>query len=163
MAMTHRDPVVAERHFDAMMRWHIVGTASGGLLSLGEVELKAGDEPPMHVHAREDEAWFVIDGEMLFQRGVERHCLGAGEAILLPRGIAHGFAVRSERARALHFYTPAGLESAFQALSTPLTEEPKQFAPELVAEVFEGMGVSFVGPPLPAMLAGESGRNAATS
>jgi len=61
------------------------------------------------VHAREDEAFFVIDGEVLFQRGLERITARAGDAVLLPRGIPHGFAIRSETARMILVFTPAGL------------------------------------------------------
>lgn len=132
-----------ERHLDAIMRWHIVKETSGGACALGEVLVSAGSEPPMHVHAREDEAWYILEGSVLFQRGLERILCGPGDSIFLPRGIQHGFAVETPSARILHFYTPGGLEAAFRA------ENPK------MEEEFAKQGVTFVGPPLPVILAGE--------
>ena len=84
-----------------------------------------GDEPPLHIHAREDEAWYILEGSILFQRGVERVVCQAGDSILLPRGVQHGFAVQSPSARILHFYTPAGVEDAFRRLSVRAAERPE--------------------------------------
>jgi hypothetical protein len=118
----------------------------------------------MHVHAREDETWFVIEGEVLFQRGHERITVPAGSAILLPRGIPHGFAVQSPVARILHAYTPAGIEHAFRAVSVPAPSRelppppagppsPEQQA--AIEKAYADRGVTFVGPPLPVILAQE--------
>ena len=138
-----------EQHLNALMTWHVEGAESGGAMTLGEVLLQPGDEPPLHIHAREDEAWYILEGTILFQRGVERIVRGPGEAILLPRGIAHGFAVQSPKARILHIYTPAGIEEAFHAVS-------RAEAPMAVIEgAFGERGVTFVGPPLPVLLAAE--------
>lgn len=147
-----------ERYLNTLMTWHVTGAESGGLFALGEVALRPGDEPPLHIHAREDETWYVLEGEILFQRGAERVACRAGEAILLPRGVAHGFAVRSERARILHFYSPGGIEEGFRALSAGEGEPQPVCHPEAIAAVFEERGVTFVGPPLPALLAMERGR-----
>jgi mannose-6-phosphate isomerase-like protein (cupin superfamily) len=149
----------------SLMIWHVTSAESAGGLSLGEVVVRAGGEPPMHVHAREDEVWFVLEGSVLFQRGHERLLAGPGTAVMLPRGIPHGFAVRSEQARILHAYTPAGLEEAFRALSTPAPAPQLPPAPLLppddaelarAVEVYGAHGVTFVGPPLAALLAAEA-------
>jgi hypothetical protein len=83
--------------------------------------------------------------------------------VALPRGIPHGFMVQTPVARILHAYTPAGLEDAFRALSTPalgrspLPDRPPD--PEVLArmpEVYGAHGVTFVGPPLSVVLAQEA-------
>jgi len=125
------------------MTWHVESAASGGTLALGEVSLQPGDEPPLHIHAREDEAWYILEGTILFQRGVERIRREPGQAILLPRGIPHGFAVQSAKARILHIYAPAGIEEAFHAVS-------RAAAPEGGTEgAFAEPGGTFPGPVRP--------------
>lgn len=157
-------PVAVEWHFGSLMIWHLTGAETGGDLSLGEVVVRQGAEPPMHIHAREDETWYVIEGTVLFQRGHERLLAGPGSAVLLPRGIPHGFAVQSPQARILHAYAPAGLEAAFRAVSTPVPVRelpPPAAAPDdaqlaRVSEVYGALGVTFIGPPLAALLAQEN-------
>ncbi len=154
-----------EWHLGTLMIWHVVGAQSGNLLTLGEVLVRPGCEPPIHVHAREDETWFVLEGEVVFQRGLERIHAAAGTAVLLPRGVPHGFAVQGSFARMLHIYTPSGIEAAFQAMSVPaagsglppLPDGPPD--PELATaleRVYGERGVTFVGPPLPLVLAREA-------
>lgn len=151
------DQPITEQYLNTAMTWHMLGSDTGGIFSLGEVLLRPGDEPPLHVHSREDEAWYVLEGTILFQRGVERIVRRANESILLPRGIQHGFAVQSSTARILHFYTPAGIEEAFRSLSVERDAPPKPIDPQTIAEPFQERGVVFVGPPLPVLLATERG------
>lgn len=162
-------PAAVDWHLGSLMIWHLLGDESGGLISLGEVVVRAGGEPPLHIHAREDEAWFVLEGEILFQRGHERITAPPGAAVLLPRGIPHGFAVTSGVARILHMYTPAGIERAFREVSTPAPRRelppaaaalPDAEAQRVIADAFESRGVTFVGPPLPVILAAEATREA---
>jgi len=154
----------ADWHFGSLMRWHVLGADSGGQVTMVETLVRAGGEPPLHVHAREDEAFFVIDGEVLFQRGIERITARAGDAVLLPRGIPHGFAIRTDTARMILVFTPAGLEDAFRSVSVPAESlslppapagPPDPAAVEAAARAFGDRGVTFVGPPLPVLLAGE--------
>ncbi|BCS31735.1 hypothetical protein TBR22_A09390 [Luteitalea sp. TBR-22] len=158
-------PAAVDWHMGALMTWHVTAADSAGALSLGEVLVRQGGEPPLHVHAHEDETWFVLDGAVLFQRGAERLLASAGDAVLMPRGIAHGFAVLTPTARLLHAYTPGGLDEAFRAVSTPAEWPGLPEAPgvpdaavlERMAAVFGAHGVTFVGPPLPVVIAAEDG------
>lgn len=156
-----------EWHLGTLMMWHIVGAQSGNLLTLGEVLVRPGCEPPIHVHAREDETWFVLDGDVIFQRGLERIHATAGSAVLLPRGIPHGFAVQGPLARMLHIYTPSGIEHAFAAVSVPAAGPglppppdgpPDEALLNTLAQAYGERGVTFVGPPLPVVLAREAGQ-----
>lgn len=157
------EPRAVDWHMGALMIWHLTAEDSGGLLALGEVELRPGCEPPIHVHAREDEAWYVIEGEILFQLGQAFIEARAGSAVLLPRGIPHGFAVRSPTARLVHLYTPGGIEQAFRSMSVPAARRALPPRPEgppdaqtqtRIAQVYGERGVTFVGRPLPVLLAG---------
>ena len=152
-------------HFGSLLIWHVLGAENGGQLTMVETLVRAGGEPPLHVHAREDEAFYVVDGEVLFQRGLERIVAGPGQAVLLPRGIPHGFAVRSNTARMLLVLTPGGLEEAFRSVSVPAdiadlpphtVASPAPAVLEAAERAFADRGVTFVGPPLPALLASEA-------
>jgi quercetin dioxygenase-like cupin family protein len=159
----NREPE-AEWYLDTLMRWHVLGPDSGGTLALGEAVVRPGSEPPIHIHAREEETWHVLEGRVLFQRGLERFECGPGQTAFLPRGIPHGFAVRTASARMLHLYTPAGLEGAFRSLSVaapgpgmppPRTGPPEAAEMARVEQTFAEHGITFVGPPLPVVLAPE--------
>lgn len=156
-------PAAVDWHLGSLMIWHLVGETTDDTLALGEVVVRRGLEPPLHIHAREDETWFVIDGEVVFQRGLERLTLCSGDAVFLPRGIVHGFAVRSETARMLHVYTPAGLEDAHREASVRAERRelppapqgpPTQEQVEAVERAYTSRGVTFAGPPLSVVLAG---------
>ena len=145
----------------SLLHWHVVSEETGGAFALGEALIRPGGEPPLHVHAREDETFYVLDGEITFQRGHERIDARAGDAVFMPRGVQHGFAVRTDTARLLQAFSPGGLEAAFRALSEPAPVDDLPAAPagppdpELVEQmtaVFADHGVEFNGPPLPALL-----------
>ena len=144
--------------------WHLTAEQSGGQSSLADVLVRPGAEPPLHVHAREDETYLVLEGEMTFQRGLERIVAGPGTAVHLPRGLQHGFAVHSEIARVILLVTPGGLEQGFAKLAVPTELElpplpsgpPSNDEAAALAEAFADLGVSFVGPPLPVLLAHEA-------
>lgn len=159
MHTTHipTDPVARELFAGNLMTWHVTTPA----LSLAEVITQPGAEPGLHVHEREDEAFVVMEGELTFQRGDERFDAGPGDVVFLPRGVPHGFAVRSDRARMLLVLTPGGLEATFHSLSDPAVagaELPPVLGPPPAEAInamevaFGAYGVTFVGPPLPALL-----------
>ncbi len=151
-----------EVHMGSLFTWLADSESTGGSLAMVETEVVAGGEPPLHIHAREDEVFYVLDGEVVFQRGLALIEANAGDAVVLPRGIQHGFALRSETARMLVVTTPAGLEDAFRQFSQPASagDEPSipdgPPEPEAMAAyeaAFSAQGVTFVGPPLPVLLA----------
>ena len=144
--------------------WHLTADQNAGQSALAEVLVRPGTEPPLHVHAREDETYLVLEGELTFQRGLERLTAGPGTTVHLPRGLQHGFAVHSEIARVILLVTPGGLEQGFAKLAVPTELElpplpngpPSDDEAAALVEAFADSGVTFVGPPLPVLLAGES-------
>jgi mannose-6-phosphate isomerase-like protein (cupin superfamily) len=158
---TPHQPVVSELFAGNRFTWHVTTPE----LSLAEVLVQPGGEPALHIHEREDETYMVIEGELTFQRGDERFDAGPGDVVFLPRGVVHGFAMRSERAKLLIACTPGGLEAPFHALSEPadadadlpeLTGPPPAEAINAMEVAFGAYGVTFVGPPLPVVLASEA-------
>ncbi len=97
------------------------GEDTGGKYCLVEEVGRKGvsAEPPLHVHAREEEAFYVIEGAMTFQVGEEVIHAPAGTFVRLPRGVPHRFALASDEVRLLNLCAPAGFEGFFEELSEP--------------------------------------------
>lgn len=88
----------------------LAGEESGGDWAVVEWRLRAGDEPPIHTHTREDETLYVLEGSVTAFVGDQRTEVDAGSYAALPKNIPHGFAVRGEEARLLATLQPAGAE-----------------------------------------------------
>lgn len=143
----------------ALFQWHATAADTNGAYALAHATIAPGGEPPLHVHAREDETFHVLSGTVTFQRGMERIDAQAGDSVQLPRGIQHGFKVTSPQARMLLFITPGGLEQAFRATSVATDAQPGDDAPiptgppapdDIAALVaaYAAHGVEFTGPPI---------------
>jgi quercetin dioxygenase-like cupin family protein len=61
-----------------------------------EYVTKQGEEPPDHTHPTEDEMFYVLEGELTFRCGDEAFEVEAGGFVFLPRGVAHGYTMRSQ-------------------------------------------------------------------
>lgn len=92
----------------------------GGLFIIEHANLVKGG-PPLHLHLHQEEWFYVIEGEVLFQIGNERKHLTAGDSVLSPRNVPHAFASVGEKpARMLIAFTPAGkMEEFFRATAIP--------------------------------------------
>jgi mannose-6-phosphate isomerase-like protein (cupin superfamily) len=90
-----------------------------GTFSLLEATLAPGNEPPPHVHTREDELFYMLEGEFDMYVGEEAFNVNKGECIFLPKFKPHAFVIRSLRLRVLILYTPGGVEEAFRKMSSP--------------------------------------------
>lgn len=109
-------------------------------------------EPPLHIHHREDEAWYVLDGKMTIYVGDAVLEATAGCFALAPRGIPHTFTVDVEPTRVLVFASPAGFEHFALELGQPAHDDtpPANLAmpfPEVMGRVAERYGIEVVGPP----------------
>jgi quercetin dioxygenase-like cupin family protein len=92
---------------------------TGGLLTVVEVTEAPGAEAPLHVHHRDDEAFWVLEGDVTFQVGdatIEAH---AGDYVFAPRDIPHRFTVGDAGCRMLFIMVPGGLEGVLRATSQP--------------------------------------------
>ena len=92
---------------------------TNGAFFLVEAMLAPGTEPPPHVHTREDELFYVLEGKFDVYVGKEAFKVETGECVFLPRFKPHAFVIRSPRLRVLALFTPAGLEEVFRGMSTP--------------------------------------------
>jgi len=92
---------------------------TNGAFCLVEGTLAPGSEPPPHVHTREDELFYVLEGEFDVYVGKEAFKVESGECVFLPRFKPHAFVIRSPRLRVLALFSPAGLEEAFRSIDSP--------------------------------------------
>lgn len=84
---------------------------TGGAFTLIEQVAPAGFRPPLHLHHDEDEAFYVLEGELEVTCGPKQLAAKQGSFIMLPRGIKHGFSVvGGHDARILQLTVPAGFE-----------------------------------------------------
>ena len=75
-------------------------------------------DTPLHVHKNEDELFFVLEGEHVFQVGDEEFAAGPGDMVFAPRGTPHAQRrVKPRTGRVLVLMSPAGLESFFRELA----------------------------------------------
>ena len=86
------------------------GEQSGGDYGVVEWTVRTGDEPPIHIHTREDETLYVLDGAITAFVGDQRIDVEAGSYAALPKDVPHGLVVRGDEARLLVTLAPAGAE-----------------------------------------------------
>jgi mannose-6-phosphate isomerase-like protein (cupin superfamily) len=92
---------------------------TGGRLAVVEVTCGPGHQVPLHVHHREDEAFWILEGAATFQVGDRSIEAGAGDYLFGPRDVPHRFDVGGEGCRMLFILTPGGLEDLIRATSEP--------------------------------------------
>lgn len=97
------------------------GEQTGGAYVLSEARVLPGGGPPPHIHHREDEAFFVLEGEIAFMLGDNKVVGKAGAFVQGPRGIPHAFKNESSApARMLIFVTPPGFEKFMAEFAQPV-------------------------------------------
>ena len=97
---------------------------TGGSLVLLENLTAPGGGPPPHIHTREDEFWYVLDGTFEIRIGDEVHVLGPGGFAYAPRGTAHNFRNTADTpSRVLVGFTPGGMGEFFRAAGQPATDD----------------------------------------
>ena len=99
----------------------MVATAdqTGGAFSLMHERLPRGAEPPPHVHRREDEAFYVLDGALTVRVGDDTFAASPGSFVFCPRDVPHLLTVEADEVRMLTLCTPGGVERLFVELGEP--------------------------------------------
>lgn len=121
---------------------------SDGTLAFFHLVVPPMSGPPRHVHTREDELFYVLEGELIFELDGERHTVRAGDTVYLRRGVAHTYQnFTTSDARLLIATTPGMFCNLFIELSaaTPLGTLP---APDLIDAIATKYGITTLGPPM---------------
>ncbi|QPP07846.1 cupin domain-containing protein [Streptomyces bathyalis] len=137
---------------DNLVYVHVGGEQSGGAYSLSETLGARGNMPPLHVHRRNEETFYVLEGEVRLFLGDREVVLTAGRAALAPRGVPHTYRVESERARWLVINSPAGYEEFLRATAEPapraeLPPAGRRSDPAALAGAAAEQGIDILGPP----------------
>jgi len=120
------------------VRFILTGAQTGGAFFLAEVLVPPGGGPPPHVHEREDETFYLLQGTLTVRVGDQVFDASQGDCAHLPRGIVHSFRnTGKENARMLVIATPAGIEKFFVEAFHPAAEgkEPPPVTSELIARL----------------------------
>lgn len=122
-----------------------------GQFSLLEEVAPRGDGTPLHVHGADDEAFYVLEGELtFFLDGDPPRQVAAGGFVHIPGGVVHAFRVASETARYLIVTTPQH-ERFYRAISQPAPTRSLPPAAPLDMDTVETAclehGVAILGPP----------------
>jgi quercetin dioxygenase-like cupin family protein len=98
----------------------VTGEESGGAYFVMEALVPPGGGPPPHIHRREDETFYLVEGEIKFRLGDETVMAGPGDFVNVPRGTVHRFEnTGTETARMILTFTPAGMEHFFEETLEP--------------------------------------------
>jgi quercetin dioxygenase-like cupin family protein len=103
--------------------------------------------PPLHIHLYQDEFFYIVEGEYLFQVGNDKYKMKPGDTIFLPRNIQHGFVQLSETAKVIISFMPAGKIEDFFKITDSWISPPSN---EEIKKAFEAHDMKIAGPPLEA-------------
>jgi len=126
---------------------------TNGAFGLVESLIVPGFSPPLHIHRREDESFYVLEGTLTMRCGDRTFLATPGSFVFLPRDVPHTFVVEGDRpARMLTLMTPGGGEAFFAAAGRPAEGDglPPAAPPDI--EALKRAGAMFeseiVGPPM---------------
>lgn len=141
-------PTVEERRFLGLPTWIKAGRdLTGGQFSLIEQIIPAGFESPWHVHHSEDEAFYVIEGQMSVITEGASTLLQAGGFAFGPRGLPHGFRIEGEGPARILLMT-TGSDFADFIAETSVASDAPPAAPDmaLLVAAAERHNVAILGP-----------------
>jgi quercetin dioxygenase-like cupin family protein len=128
---------------------------TGGAFELVVTKMRKGTEPPPHVHEREHEMFYVLEGVLNVYVGDECFQAAAGECVFLPKLKAHAFRIQSSEVHMLVLMTPGGFMNASAMMAIPAQsldippDDGITYATVDLGEtirVFEEYGVRFLAP-----------------
>jgi quercetin dioxygenase-like cupin family protein len=122
----------------------LTGQESGGEIGIVVVETPGGPGAPLHVHRREDETFYVLEGEITLLVGDEIVHAAAGDVAFAPRNVPHTYTIDSASARVLVVSTPAGFEEFVAAVGS----SDEDVSPEMLARIAAQFGIEILGPPM---------------
>lgn len=102
----------------------VVSEDTGGAFALWETMSPPESGPPPHLHRREDETFYILDGELEFLVGNDTVRGGPGTFLRIPKGTMHTFKnAGTTPARFLVAVVPGGFEKFFFEVGEPATDK----------------------------------------
>jgi quercetin dioxygenase-like cupin family protein len=131
--------------------WKATAAETGGAFIMLEDRMVHGKATPLHQHPNQDEAIYVLEGELLIDVEGEQHRVGQGGLFVAPRGVPHAFIVTSETAHVLSVQTPGTGESFYREAGEPLSSAVEASRPadwpRLRAVAEQSDSIELLGPP----------------
>ena len=122
------------------------GADTAGLLTALETTAAAGEGPPLHTHAHEDETLLVLEGSFRFRLADRVVAAPVGSFMFIPRGVPHTWQnVGDGPGRMFATFTPAGMERFFERFSE---HAGRPDAGEAFRRLGADAGMTVTGPPL---------------
>ena len=119
---------------------------TNGALTVTEFVIPPRQGPGLHTHLREDEVWYVLEGNFRFKAGDEMLRVSTGGMAFGPRGTPHCFQnIGDTSGRLLVIATPSGVERWFEQCAELL---PDRLDMEALAAITDANWAELVGPPL---------------
>jgi quercetin dioxygenase-like cupin family protein len=127
MSQTQSLDPVAVRSDAGEARWWSKGLAvikasaadTGELMTILEITEPPNSEAPLHVHHREDEGFWILEGSATFEVGDQTIEAQAGDYLFGPRDIPHRYTTGPDGCRMLFIFTPGGFEELLRKVSRP--------------------------------------------
>jgi quercetin dioxygenase-like cupin family protein len=117
-------------------RFLATGDNTHGTYAMWEAIVPPGGGPPPHVHSREEEGFYILEGEITFQTGGQRIMATAGTFVNMPVDVPHSFKNETNKpAKMLILVAPAGLENMFFEFGVPLAEGSTTALPPTRGEI----------------------------
>ena len=121
----------------------VTGKQNNGSFTIIDQIIQPQGGPPPHIHRREDEAFYVLEGKFSFLCGDKEAAFEAGSFVYIPKGTLHTFKnIGRKKGRLLVIITPAGLEEFFYAIGTPAagSTNPPPFDPGIIDKLMKLAG-----------------------
>jgi quercetin dioxygenase-like cupin family protein len=118
---------------------------NGGFAMFEQTSISQGRGTPLHVHHKQDEVFYVVEGKYYFQIGDDKFHAVAGDTIFLPMKVPHAWTQVSDKGKMTVTFQPAGKMEKFFVTTAALDHEPTR---EEMASIFEENEMTIVGPPL---------------
>ena len=120
----------------------VTGEDTGGAYFVMEALVPPGGGPPPHIHTREDETYYILDGHIETTLGDQTTVAGPGDFVNIPRDTLHCFRnTGTETARMILTFVPAGIEAWFLECLEPAPNAPR---PEDVPDNAEEVAARYV-------------------
>lgn len=114
------------------------GKETGGTFTVMDQIIQPQSGPPPHIHNREDEVFYILEGRFSFMCNGKQSVFETGAFVYIPKGTLHTFKnISGTPGRLLVTITPAGLEDFFYAIGTPADgrSTPPPFNPRIIEKL----------------------------
>jgi quercetin dioxygenase-like cupin family protein len=126
----------------------LAGADTNGNYAIMETMTQPQSGPPLHRHSRQEESFYILDGDFVFEVDGKRIPAAPGSSVFVPRGTAHAFRnVGNTAGRMLVTVQPAGLDDFLTELSDS-TDEQGEPNMSIAIPIARRHGLELLGPPL---------------